>query len=141
MKPMSDLRVPEGSSDEVQLRTLIEAWAHAVRTMDVEGIVDAHAPDVLLFDSVIPFQARGADAYRAAWLHFFPSSWRAGICRISELRVTAGDSVAFCSGLLRCGGIEADGSEVAATLRLTMGFHKLQGRWWILHEHYSEPLA
>lgn len=121
-------------------RTLIEAWAAAVRARDADAVVRDHADDILVFDVVGPPRARGLAAYRRAWVEqFFPWHGGTGRFELRDLAVTAGHSVAFATALIDCAGTEA-GGPVEFTLRLTVGLEKRGGRWLVTHEHHSEPL-
>jgi ketosteroid isomerase-like protein len=51
--------------------------------------------------------------------------------------VTAGDSVAYAFGLLRCGTPAEFVSNPEQRLRLTIGLCKIDGRWVVAHEHHS----
>jgi len=125
-------------TDEAQIRELIETWAKSVRAKDIDGTMAHHAPDILLFDVPPPVQSRGVDEYRKSWERFF--SWFGdGVFEISELSITAGDDVAFCHGLIRCGGTETSGDKVELMVRLTVCYYKIDGQWTVMHEHHSEP--
>ncbi len=127
------------TTDEAQIRQLVEAWAKSVRAKDIDGILAHHAPSILLFDVPPPVQFRGIEAYRASWEHFFPWFADSGVFEISELDITAGHDVAFCHGLIRCGGTEASGEKVELVVRVTVGCRKINGQWTVTHEHHSEP--
>jgi ketosteroid isomerase-like protein len=120
-----------------EVRQMLKAWLMAVRAKDIAGITADHAPDMVMFDVPPPAQVRGLDGYRRTWDDFFP--WFAGIFDLSDLTVTAGEDVAFCHGLVRCGGTETDGRKVELQVRLTVGYRKIGGRWTVTHEHHSVP--
>jgi ketosteroid isomerase-like protein len=42
----------------------------------------------------------------------------------------------FC--LIRCGAV-VDDQEQSSWMRVTICWRKLDGRWQVAHEHYSEP--
>lgn len=127
------------TTGEARIRERIEAWAKSVRARDIDGIMASHAPDILLFDVRPPVQSRGIDAYRKSWEQFFPWFGDSGIFDISELRVTAGNDVAFCHGLIRCNGTGTSGGKVELVVRLTVCYQKINGQWMVTHEHHSEP--
>jgi ketosteroid isomerase-like protein len=55
-------------SDEAEIRTLIERWAKAVKSGDMEGVLADHADDIVMFDVPPPENGvRGLAAYRATW--------------------------------------------------------------------------
>ncbi len=93
------------NSDETPIRTLVENWARAVREGDMENILAHHTDDVVMFDVPPPLQSKGMAAYKKTWDLFFKySPGGEGSFNIDDLKITAGDTVAFCHGLLRIGG-------------------------------------
>jgi uncharacterized protein (TIGR02246 family) len=127
------------SQDQVAVRTLIEAWAAAVRRKDYEGILQNHTSDFVMFDVPPPFQSEGLDAYRKTWDLFF--SWSADPVRfeIHEMKVTAGPDVAFAVARMSCTEPGAGGTRSNLDFRLTIGLRKVNGQWLIAHEHHSVP--
>ena len=97
------------STDEAEIRDLVESWARAVRTKNLDGIMANHSPEILMFDVPPPAQSKGIDAYKKTWDVFFAWFQDSGVFEISELNITAGDDVAFATALMRCGGTEANG--------------------------------
>ena len=126
------------TTDESQIRDLIENWARAVRSRNIEAILKQHAPEILLFDVPPPVQSKGIDAYRRSWDVFYRWFGDAGIFELNELKVTAGSDIAFCTGLIRCAG-SASGKSEELTVRLTVCYQKIDGQWIVVHEHHSEP--
>ncbi len=128
------------SADEAQIRLLVENWAKAVRATDITAVIARHTDDVLMFDVPPPVAVRGISAYRDTWLPFFAWLTRGkGAFDIVELQVTAGDTVAFATALLRCGSAAELPKDDTPRLRLTIGLRKLDGAWQIAHEHHSFP--
>ena len=122
------------NSNEIQIRTLVENWAKAVREGDMDGILANHTKDVVMFDVPMPLQSKGMEAYKKAWDLFFEYSPKGeGSFNPVELEITACDTVAFCHALLRIGG------EKEPQCRLTIGLRKVRGKWLIAHEHHSAP--
>lgn len=122
------------TSHVARVRDLIRAWERAIPTGDMAGILDCHPDDVLMFDVPEPIQSLGLSPYRQTWELFFryyPPGPTAFV--IDDVRIAAGDDVAFASGLLRIGG------SVAPVCRLTLGLQRRHGRWSIVHEHHSAP--
>jgi ketosteroid isomerase-like protein len=125
------------SSDEAAIRTQIEAWAAAVRRQDMAGILRNHAADMIMFDVPPPLQLRGIAAYEGSWPQFFDASPRPIKFDIVDLKVTAGQDVAFAVALMRCAMTE--GGNVDLDFRLTIGLRKVNGQWIVIHEHHSVP--
>ena len=128
------------SKDELDIKTLIERWAKAVREENIAGIRANHDSDILMFDVPPPLVSRGLDAYMATWEKFF-SSWaeRKASFDFHDIKVTAGKDVAFATALGRCAGITRNGKREELEFRLTMGLQKIDGSWRIMHEHHSLP--
>ncbi len=129
------------STDEAEIRDLVESWTKAVRAKDLAGIMANHSPDILMFDVPPPAQSKGIDAYKKTWDVFFAWFQDSGVFDIKELNITAGDDVAFATALMRCAGTEANGDKVELDFRLTIGFRKIDGRWTVMHEHHSVPAS
>ena len=126
------------TTDERQIRTLIENWAAAVRRGDLDGVLADHTDDIVMFDVPPPHQGvRGIEAYKQTWPEFF--RWQAGGAsfEVESLEVTAGDDVAYAFALLRCGTPQELADNPDSRLRLTVGLRKHQGRWVVAHEHHS----
>ena len=61
-------------------------------------------------------------------------------CSITELNVTASESVAFCHALVHLTGSRIDGSQSDVWFRDTLGLRKAGGVWKIAHGHESVPM-
>lgn len=126
------------TDDESQIRDLIENWARAVHTGDLDTVLADHAPDLVMYDVPPPQQGvRGIDAYRDTWPPFFEWQRSGAVFEIVELDVTAGTDVAFAHALLRCDTAAGLANKPDNRLRLTIGLRKIDGRWTITHEHHS----
>lgn len=128
------------SDDEQQIRALIEEWAAAVHTGDLDRVLADHAADIVMFDVPPPQEGvRGIDAYRDVWPGFFEWQANGGTFDILELDVTAGAEVAYAYALLRCGSPREAAERSPVRLRLTIGLRKERGHWVVAHEHHSFP--
>ncbi|MCH8505289.1 MAG: SgcJ/EcaC family oxidoreductase [Ectothiorhodospiraceae bacterium] len=126
-------------SDEAQIRELIQRWAEAPHTKDIDTIMACYAPDVVAFDAISKFQFKGKEAYREHWqacLDMMPGGVR---FEVHELDIAKSGHLAFCRFLGYCGGTMPDGSEQYGWLRCTICCRKLDGHWLIVHEHHSVP--
>ena len=118
-------------TDKEQIRKLVENWAAAARAQDMDAVLAGHTEDIVMFDVPMPLQSKGTAEYRKTWELFFehspggPDSFR-----LTELQITAGETVAFCHAILNI--FDTRG-------RLTIGLRKENGQWLIAHEHHSYP--
>jgi uncharacterized protein (TIGR02246 family) len=128
------------STDETQIRRLIERWAEAVHVGELGAVLADHSDDIVMFDVPPPEEGvRGIEAYRETWPPFFEWQARGASFEIVSLNVTAGEDVAYAHALLRCGTREELADNPDHRLRLTLGLRKEQGRWVVAHEHHSFP--
>ncbi len=126
------------NTTEQQIRTLIERWAAAVHSGDMDAVVADHADDIVMFDVPPPHEGvLGIEAYRETWPPVLEWQARGAVFEIVSLDVTAGDDVAYARALLRCGSPEELAEQPANRLRLTIGLRKEEGRWVVAHEHHS----
>jgi uncharacterized protein (TIGR02246 family) len=128
------------SEDEAEIRRLIEEWANAVHSGDLERVLADHADEIVMFDVPPPEEGvRGIDAYRETWPPFFKWQASGAVFEIESLEVTAGAEVAYAFALLRCGTEQQLSERPSTRLRLTIGLRKEGGRWTVAHEHHSFP--
>src|ERR1700722_802013 len=127
------------SKDEMEIQALIERWAQAVREENRSEIRADHDSEMLMFDVPPPFLSRGLDAYMATWEEFLSCSQRPVAFDFHDVEITAGTDVAFATAIGRCASTDANGQRQPLEFRLTMGLRKIDGRWRIMHEHYSLP--
>ena len=125
--------------DETEIRQLMDGWARALRAKDVNGVMSHHAPDILSFDLAPPLQYSGADVYRKSLEEWFLTFRGPVGYDIRDLRITAGEDVAFCHSLNRISGARTNGEETDVWVRATVCFRKIGGQWMATHEHLSVP--
>jgi uncharacterized protein (TIGR02246 family) len=126
------------TANEVHLLEMLQAWARSVRARDLEGIMAHHAHDVVMFDVPPPVKLQGIDEYRNSWQSFLEWLGDSGVFDVGDVRVIAGDDVAWCHALVRCVGSTANEELL---VRLTVGFRKIDNQWTVIHEHHSVPAA
>jgi uncharacterized protein (TIGR02246 family) len=127
------------SVNEAEVRNLVERWADAVRRRDIEAILRDHASDIWMFDVPPPFERTGVESYAGSWDLFFSASPTPAVFDIVEMKITAGNDVAFVVALMRCVMIAKGKAPEDLDFRLTIGLRKIGDRWTIVHEHHSVP--
>jgi ketosteroid isomerase-like protein len=128
------------STDETQIRELIEARAAVLKTGDAETIVSYFAPEVVQFSLAPPLQ-QSTDARNPQQLRRWIATFEAPPTReVTQLSITAGPDVAFATSI-DCLNATPKGMTGSFSLwyRVTLGLRKIDGRWLIIHEHQSEP--
>jgi len=126
------------STDEVEIRALLERWAKAVRARDYPAILSGHAAELRMFDVPPPFESKGLEEYRRTWDLFFSASEDPVVFDFDDMEITAGRDVAFVSARMHCEPTEA-GKRARLDFRLTVGLRKDAGGWVVTHEHHSVP--
>ena len=126
-------------SEETHLRILVDAWANALRSKDIDGIMKHYAPDVMVFAITPPLYYMGAEAHRKHWQEMFASfDGRIGY-DFSDFNITVGDNIAFCHCLNEISGKMKNGIEAGTWVRVTVCCRKVGGKWMVTHEHVSVP--
>lgn len=132
--------ITQRSTAEAEVRELMESWLRAVHAVDVDGIVAHYSRDILAFDAIAKLQFKGREAYKAHWKACMELCNAGSMTfELHDLNVVAGDDVAFVTALSRCGGIDEKGEEKTGWMRLTTGCRRIDGKWTIVHEHFSAP--
>lgn len=129
------------NTHEIRIRELLERWAENTRLGNRDEILSSHASDVLIFDVLAPMKYEGAEAYRASWDEWQPETEGPGGFDLRELKITAGQDVAFAHGLILCGGTLADGTTFEDRVRATFCLRRRGDTWKITHQHISSPFA
>jgi uncharacterized protein (TIGR02246 family) len=124
---------------EAEIRAMVEDMASAIRRKDADALIAHYAPDVFAFDLLPPLQYEGADALKqraTQWLASFEGP--VGF-EMRDLRITAGDDVAFCHSLNGVRGTSQSGARVDMWWRATVCLRRRDGEWRVAHAHSSEP--
>ena len=127
------------TSDEAQIRKLIDDREKAVRARDVNGSVANIAPDIVWFDVVNPLQHIGSDALKKRAEEWFASFDGAIGYQTLKLSITAGDDVAFSHALNHVSATKIGGGQLDMYWRTTVCYRKIDEKWTVTHEHNSVP--
>jgi len=126
-------------NNEEQIKALVENWAGAVRDKDLNGIMAWHHQDIVMYDVPPPFKSVGLEAYKKTWDLFYSCEQGENSFQIADIHVIAGEEVAFCYTDMTCAYFDIDKRWIDLDFRLTIGFKKIDGKWWFIHEHHSVP--
>jgi uncharacterized protein (TIGR02246 family) len=127
------------ASSETEIRALIDSRIAAIRAKDVNAATFNVAPDVLLFDVVNALQSIGLEALRERTKEWFASFQGPIGYEMRDLRIAAGDDVAFAHSLNQVSAMRTDGNKLQMWWRSTVCYRKLDGKWIVTHEHNSVP--
>jgi uncharacterized protein (TIGR02246 family) len=124
------------TADRAKIETLFQQLVRAHADHDADAIVEAYAPDTVIYDLAPPLERLGMDRDSvAAWL----AGWDGSIqIDAHDVNLIVEGDVAFASALNRMRGSK-DGEYQDLWYRTTMCFRKMNGQWRIIHDHSSVP--
>lgn len=126
-------------STKSEIQSLIQERDRAIASRDVNSILRFYAEDLVYFDAIPPFVARGREPLREGWEQCFPHMPE-GFGIVSEdLRVFAGPGVAAAHWLWRFVDLPVDHPAGQSLIRATAIFERRGDAWVIVHEHGSMP--
>lgn len=129
------------TTNDIAVTCVLEAWAAATREGRPDDVLRSHDPMALIYDVLPPLLYPSPAAYRASWGDWQPDTLGEGQFDLEDLRVTAGDDVAFAHALIQCGGTLPDGTTFSDTVRATFCLMKHGSDWRIAHQHISKPFS
>jgi uncharacterized protein (TIGR02246 family) len=130
------------TDDHRPIRQLLADYAAAVLAKDVEAFVALYADDALIYE------------LWAQWTHDL-ASWRAmatgwfaflgeerAIVEPADVKCSVSGDMAMLTASLTYRAVEAGGKELRSLdNRLTWVLRQRGGRWQVVHEHTSVPIA
>jgi uncharacterized protein (TIGR02246 family) len=124
------------TTDRAEIEALFQQLARAHTDHDADAIVEAYAPDAVIYDLAPPLGRRGMSrASVAAWL----AGWDGPIqIDARDVNLTIEGDLAFASALNRMRGRQGD-EDQDIWYRTTTCLRKTSGRWRIVHDHSSVP--
>jgi ketosteroid isomerase-like protein len=126
------------STDEADIRALIESVHKAHHKKDAAALVAPYAQDAVIFNLAPPLSHLGMNPEEEqAWL----DAWEGPIdCESRDISITVSGGFAFCHGFYRLSGTpKAAGRRVGFWMRATVCLLRGGGDWQIVHEHTSLP--
>ena len=139
---MLAIRAEAKTADQAEIAALEDHLISSVRKKDLNGVMSVYVPNesLFVFDVIPPRQYVGADAYRQDWkgvLELFNGPITADI---SDLKITSSGNLGFAHSIQHFAGTDHNGKSIDWTLRVTDCYRKANGKWLIVHEHYSVPV-
>jgi ketosteroid isomerase-like protein len=123
--------------DEARIRRTIQARANAIRAKNAKGVLPGFTEDSVGYFVETPLQQSPLEEDLTGWFE----TWSGPIgYEIGDLKITAGEDVAYCHSLNRWTGSRTGGTDTDIWFRETLCFRKIKGRWLITHVHESVPM-
>ncbi|MGR9074737.1 DUF4440 domain-containing protein [Rhizobium leguminosarum bv. viciae] len=125
--------------EEEAIIAMLMMRAKALGEKNAKDALSYEAEDSVEFSLAPPLAYYGQDE---AGLQGWFDTWEGPIGgEVRDAKLTAGEDVAFWSGLMHMTGTKTDGAEVDLWFRQTLGLVKQDGRWLVAHQHASVPFA
>lgn len=121
------------------IRERVASLAQAIRDKDIDAVMAHYAPDIVAYDVLPPVSVQDAAEYRDNFERWFSSFLGPVDYEIKDLRVSMGESHAFCHALGHVTGATKTGDKADYWVRVTTCFQKANGQWLVGHEHVSMP--
>jgi len=125
---------------ESLIRQRVEDWVKALRAKDIDRVISLYAPNIVSFDLTPPLRYIGADTKRRAWQAVFAISNGPFGYEVRDLNVTTHGELAFVHSLNHVNGTLANGQVIDRWVRWTAGFRRIDGAWFVEHDHVSVPV-
>lgn len=137
---MSEATAKTATSAQSEIQKLIEDQVAAIRVKDVEAATAFAAPDVRAFDLIDPLVYQGKEEVQKRLTQWFESFEGDTLgFDVTDLQISAGEDIAFCSSLNKVNGTTVDGNKLEMFWRATICFEKTDGQWVATHQHSSVP--
>jgi ketosteroid isomerase-like protein len=131
--------LPTLPDSEPEVRQRIETLADAIHNRNLDQVMAHYAPDVMVYDLLPPLEVRGSAAYRKNFEKWFATMGGRISYEMSEVHVSASDTVAFCYFLGHVTGARAGSGRADYWVRVSSAWRKVNGEWVVAHEHISMP--
>ncbi len=108
----------------------------ALHDKNVAAVMASGAPGFVSYSLAPPLKGAAGKAGLLAWF----ATWDGPIGHeLKDLKIVAGEGVAFAHGLIHMTGRKIDGEQIDLWFRQTFGLKLFRGAWKIVHEHGSVP--
>jgi ketosteroid isomerase-like protein len=125
--------------EDAAVRDRVETLAQAIRHKDIDALMAHYAPDVVVYDVMLPLETQGAADYRKNFERWFASMQGPIDYEMTELRISMSESHAFSHCLSHIRGTRRNGEKADYWVRVTTCFQMANGQWLVGHEHVSMP--
>ena len=130
------------AQDQAKIQALETRFVAAFNVKDVNAIMALYTPGatLIVFDASPPRQYTGWTAYKKDWDDMFVANPGPVDFKLTDLEITVGGGVAYSHSIQHAILTDKDGKKVEFTVRVTVGYKKVNGQWLISHEHVSVPV-
>jgi uncharacterized protein (TIGR02246 family) len=130
------------SDTDQPIRQLLAGYQAAVYAKDVDAFVALYADDALIYElwGTWTHDIASWRAMAKGWFEFLGD--QRSVVEAHEVKVTVSGDMALLTAFLTYRGVDADGKELRSLdNRLSWVTRQRGGRWQVVHEHTSVPIA
>ncbi|MGI5170991.1 YybH family protein [Spirillospora sp. CA-253888] len=128
------------TSNDAEVRALLESRVDAARAKDIERLMRYYSPDIVYYDAVPPLHFTGHEETRRNFVRWFDGYDGPIGLETHDLVIAAGADVAFAHMLHLDSGTRKNGLQSEIWVRTTVCLRRSGGTWLITHEHVSIPI-
>jgi uncharacterized protein (TIGR02246 family) len=130
------------ADDKADIEALEKRVGAGIEAKDPDAIMLNYVPgdSLVVFDLVPPRQYTGAEAYKKDWAGVFAGCADSPKFEISALDIAADRKLAYSHSIQHFSCTDAKGNKLEMTMRATDVYRKVNGKWLIVHEHFSVPV-
>lgn len=129
-------------NDKALIEELEKRYVDAFNARDVNRIMECYAHDqnFFAFDVMPPRQFEGWDAYKKVFEDLLAAYPGPVSLTMSEVHVTTDGRLAFGRNMQSGYLTTPDKKKFPFAIRVTDGYRKIDGKWYIVLEHVSVPV-
>jgi uncharacterized protein (TIGR02246 family) len=136
------LAARSGGGDKQAIAALEQRIAKAAEAKDAKAILAnfAKGDSLVVFDVIPPLECRGQEAYLKNWQSALSGCADNPTMKIDNLAIETEGTLAYSTSIQHFTCTDSKGNKSTVTLRATDVYRKADGKWLIVHEHYSVPV-
>jgi len=136
------MRSAQHATADAQITDLLDAYAAAIRAKDARATVAFYTRDAIAYDLAPPLAIESGTVRDPKYIQQWFDTWKGPIeSEAHDLRIVAGEDIAYAFTLRHMTGTKTDGTDVDLWFRATACFRRDGGAWKIAHVHNSVPFA
>jgi ketosteroid isomerase-like protein len=130
------------NSPKTEILALLRAHDEAIARGDAASVIAPMSPDIVSYDLPPPLEYRGDEVRNVAGLEKWFATWDGPVTtEFSDPAVLIDGDLAVAFGHSRMRGNKKDAGPVDSWNRKTVVLQRSGGKWRIVHDHNSYPMA
>ena len=133
-----DMQLAGNTAAAEEIRAILESITAALKVKDIDALMEHYGSETQIFD--LDQQVEGKAKYHTIWAACLPYFGDEILLERGRVTIQASPDLAFVHGYSLYHGSKTDDPAAHSWCRITMCFQKQNGRWQIMHEHFSMPI-